>query len=162
MDGRHLDGELVAYLRGELTPEAHARARRHLDGCRQCSATLAAHGELLDRLAHGYGEPPPVHWGAYRAELRQKLERRRHARWLWWPGWLPLSVSAAVAAVLLLVTLYATRPSPDHRELTAFEETVIGRRLEIINDAPLVENLDLLEDLDIIRQLDRVAPTAEG
>jgi hypothetical protein len=162
VDPRHLDGELIAYLLEELTPEAHERARRHLEGCGECSATLAAHRELLHGLARARPEPPPLHWGAYRAELREKLEARRQARRAWWRKPVPLSLSAGLATAFLLVTLYTTRHAPEHRDLTAVEETVIGRRLEIMKDAPLVENLDLLEDLDIIRQLDRVVSTAES
>jgi len=67
-----------------------------------------------------------------------------------------------VAALLVLLTLYATLLRPEHRELTAFEEAVLGQRLGILQEAHIVENLELLEDLEIIRQLDRVAPPAEG
>ena len=159
----HLETELIAYLRDELAPEARLRARRHLDECPECAATLADYRELLEGLARSIPEPPAIHPGAYRAELRDRLQARQRGRRAWWRPPVPLTLSASVAAAaLLLVTLYSTRQPGDHRDLTAFEETAMGVRLEMIKEAPVVEKLDLLEDLEIIRQLDRVAPTAEG
>ena len=32
--------------------------------------------DLIAELRSSAPEPPPVHWGAYRAELREKLQRR--------------------------------------------------------------------------------------
>jgi len=162
MEGRHLAGDLVAYLRDELSPEDRARARRHLDSCRECAATLAGHREILATLAAAAPEPPALHWGAYRAQLRSKLQRRGERPRPWWRAPLPLSASAAVAALLVLLTLYATLLRPERRELRAFEETVLGQRLGILQESHIVENLELLEDLEIIRQLDRVASPAEG
>ncbi len=164
MDGRHLGGELIAYLKDELAPPARAGARRHLEACPECAAALASHRELLAGLATSVPEPPAIHWGAYRVELRDALEARggRPRARAWWRSPLPLSLAAAAAAAILLLTLHGTFQAPEHRDLTAFEETVIGQRLEIIKDVPVVEHLDLLEDLEIIRQLDRVAPTAES
>ena len=159
----HLEAELVAYLTEELAPEALLRARRHLDECPECTATLAEYRELLEGLARSVPEPPAIHPGAYRAELRDKLQARDRRRRVWWRPPVPLALSASVAAAaLVLVTLYSTRQMGEHRDLTAFEETAMGVRLEMLKEAPVVEKLDLLEDMEIIRQLDRVAPTAEG
>jgi len=159
---RHLAGELVAYLRDELSAEARLDIHRHLEGCPECTATLAAYRNVLDGLAASIPEPPALHPGAYWAELREKLEARRRGGRAWWAAPVPLSLSAGLAAVLVLVTLYGTHQIREHRDLAALEETVMGVRLEMIKEAPVMEHLDLLEDLEIIRQLDRVAPTAES
>ena len=159
----HLETELIAYLRDELAPEARQRADRHLQECPECAATLAAYGELLEGLARSLPEPPVIHPGCYRGELREKLEGGGRQRRAWWRAPVPLALSASLGAVaLVLVMVSVTRQGGEHRDLTAFEETAMGVRLEMIREVPVVEKLDLLEDLEIIRQLDRVAPTAEG
>jgi anti-sigma factor RsiW len=163
-DRRHLEGGLIAYLKDELGPSEREQARRHLATCPPCAAALVSHRELLRDLAASIPEPPPIHAGAYRAGLRDRLAAR--ARYgqgrRWWRSPLPLGLSAGLAVALLLLTLHGPFRASEPRDLTAFEETVMGRRLAIMKAAPLVEHLDLLEDLEIIRELDRVAPTAES
>src|SRR6266849_3131546 len=46
--------------------------------------------------------------------------------------------------------------------LNSFEEVVLGTRLDLLRQYPVVERLDLLEDLDVIRQLDGLAGRREG
>ena len=55
--------------------------------------------DLVQELRRTAPEPPPIHWGAYRAELRDKLERRRApAPWTWAWSWKsrPLQIAVAV------------------------------------------------------------------
>ncbi len=40
--------------------------------------------DVIAELRRTAPEPPPVHWGAYRAELREKLERRGSRGWAGW------------------------------------------------------------------------------
>jgi hypothetical protein len=42
------------------------------------------------------------------------------------------------------------------------EEAVIGRRLGLLQQYPVVERLDLLEEFDVIQHLDQLAATREG
>src|SRR2546428_11455497 len=63
--------------------------------------------DILDELARAVPTPPDVHWGRYRAELREKLEARlvrRRARW-WRP--VPLALSAGLAGLLLFFAFFA-------------------------------------------------------
>ena len=46
--------------------------------------------------------------------------------------------------------------------LNGFEEAVLGTRLDMLRQYPVVERLDLLEDLDVIRQLDGLEGRREG
>ena len=52
--------------------------------------------DLIARLRQTAPEPPPVHWGAYRAQLLLKLERRGSRGWAGWSWPLrPFQVAAA-------------------------------------------------------------------
>ena len=163
MKERHLEATLIAYALDALAPAERTRAEQHLAVCPECAASLASHRELLGALAASAPTPPAVHWGAYRGELRARLEARRDGRTFWrrWRVAL-VPLTAGLAAALLFLTIHGVGQRSEPRDVAALEETMIGRHLELIRAAPVVEQLELLEDLDIIRQLDRVAPRAEG
>ena len=131
-----------------------------------CRDTLAAFRTLLDGVAATAA--PPVQWARYRAELRQRLEARAESRrWAWWRRPLPMAVSAGLAAaVVALVILAPSAWREDRRARTAeglsgFEDVVLGTRLDMLRQYPIVERLELLEDLDVIRQLDGLAERRE-
>ena len=162
MDSRHPETELIAYLKDELAPAARETMGRHLDGCAECRDTLAAFRKLLDSVAAT--APPPVHWARYRAELRLRREAQASPRWAWWRRPLPMAVSAGLAAAVIALVIVApsawrarTPEGPN-----GFEEVVLGNRLDLLRQYPIVERLELLEDLDVIRQLDGLAEHREG
>jgi anti-sigma factor RsiW len=167
MDRRHPETELIAYMKDELAPPAREAVSRHLGGCAECRQMLAGFRAVLEGVAAA--TPPPVHWARYRAELRVRLEaeaaRQRRA---WWQRPLPMAVSAGLVAAALAVV--ALLPSAWHGErrarsadsLSGFEEVVLGTRLDMLRQYPIVERLDLLEDLDVIRQLDGLTEHREG
>jgi hypothetical protein len=112
---------------------------------------------------------PPPQWARYRAELRARLaagEGRRRRAWWWHP--LPLALSAGLAAAAIALALLAPSTWRDERLARApeafngFEDVVLGTRLDLLRQYPVVERLDLLEDLDVIRQLDGLAERREG
>lgn len=161
---RHPDTAFVPLLRNELTPAEHARVTAHIAACAACARALEETREVLARLGASLPVPPDVHWGAYRAQLRERVHARRAPR----AGWrrfmqpLPLALSAAAAALLLVVAAQTDfRPGAPASDVAAFEEVVIGDRLPLLQQYPVMEQLDLLEDLEIIRQLDRL-PVREG
>jgi anti-sigma factor RsiW len=167
MDSRHPETELIAYLKDELAPASRETVARHLDGCAECRDTLAAFRKLLDGVAATAA--PPVQWARYRAELRLRLQAQAESRrWAWWRRPLPMAVSAGLAAaVVALVILAPSAWREDRRARTAeglngFEEVVLGTRLDLLRQYPIVERLELLEDLDVIRQLDGLAERREG
>jgi len=52
----HLTPEaVVAFVDGELTPAAHARASRHLSGCPECSGDVDAHARARSALRSAHG-----------------------------------------------------------------------------------------------------------
>lgn len=163
MDRRHPETELIAYLKDELSPASRETVTRHLDGCAECRDALAAFRTLLDGVAAT--EAPPVHWARYRAELRLRMEAEAGRRRAWWQRPLPMAVSAGLAAAAIAVIVLAPSAWRDERRaesLNGFEEVVLGTRLDLLRQYPVVEQLDLLEDLDVIRQLDRLAEPREG
>jgi hypothetical protein len=76
----------------------------------------------------------------------------------WWARPAPIALSAGLAVALLL---FALRPVERPTDLAAVDEAVIGARLGLLENYPIVERLDLLENLDVIRHLDGV-PTRKG
>ncbi len=167
MDTRHPETDLIAYLRNELPPAEHDAVARHLEGCAACRDTSAAFRELLEGLARV--PAPPVPWPRYRAELRTRLEARgEQRRWAWWRHPLPVAISAGVATALVAVVLLAPSAWRDDRRprlaetLNGFEEVMLGTRLDLLREYPVVEHLDLLENLDVIRQLDGLTGSRES
>ena len=169
MNGPHPGTELIAYLKDELSPASRAPIARHVDGCAECRETLAAYRGLLEGLGRAAETAPPVRWARYRAELQARLEasaERRRATW--WRRPLPVAVSAGLAAALLVLAFVGPSAWREERRartpegLNGFEEVVLGTRLDLLRQYPVVERLDLLEDLDVIRQLDGLAGRREG
>jgi anti-sigma factor RsiW len=160
---QHPDTAFVPLLRNELAPAEHARVTAHIAMCPACARSLEETREVLARLGASLPVPPDVHWGEYRAELRERVRARRAPR----EGWrrfmrpLPLSLSAAAAALLVIAVQTDFRPGAPASDMAAFEEVVISDRLPLLQQYPVMEQLDLLEDLDIIRQLDSL-PIREG
>ena len=167
MDSRHPETELIAYLKDELTGPSRETVTRHLDGCADCRSALADFRTLLSGVATV--TVPPVSWPRYRAELRLRLEtqaaRRRTA---WWRRPVPVAFSAGLAAAVLALVVVGPSMWRDERRarttesLNGFEEVVLGTRLDLLRQYPVVERLDLFEDLDVIRQLDGLAEHREG
>jgi anti-sigma factor RsiW len=167
MDSRHPETELIAYLKDELAAPAREVVSRHLEGCAECRDTLAAFRGLLDGVAAT--SAPPVHWARYRAELRTRLQARSEQRLsAWWRRPLPIAVSAGLAAAVLAIVVVGPSVWREERRprivdgLSGFEEVVLGTRLDLLRQYPIVERLDLLEDLDVIRQLDGLTESREG
>lgn len=161
---QHPETELIPYLRGELPPPDRERVATHLEGCADCRRALEAFRGLLEELERSVPRPPEVHWGRYRAELRAKVEDRARAqarRW-WWLRPVPVALAAGLAGILLLFAVQSGLRQSRLDDLTAFEETAIGSRLDLLQQLALVERLDLLEDFEVIRQLDRLSGTREG
>lgn len=159
---RHLETELVAFVRGELAGPARDRVARHLASCAACRATGNDFRDALDALRGGAPGPPAVHWPRYRAEVRQKLEARREraTAHTWWRWPVPLALSAALAGVLLALAVDGGLRTAE-RSLGP-EEAAIAPRLELLRNYRVVERLDLLEDLDILTTLDGGATRREG
>jgi len=147
----HVDESAVAYLSGELGPAERARIDAHLEGCAECRRAVAESRIVLATLAGGRPAPPPIDWGRYQAELRAKVAQRPRG---WWLRPWPALAAAALATVVLLLTLQ----TPDRRltDLATLDDTVLGARLPFLQQYRVVERLDLLENLDVIDQLDRI------
>lgn len=161
---RHPDTAFVSLLREELTPAEHARVTAHVAACPACTRALEETRLVLARLGASLPAPPDVHWPAYRAQLRERLrgDRGAPAGWRRFARPLPLALSAAAAAVLMVVAAQTDlRPGTPASDVAAFEEVVGGDGLPLLQQYPVVEQLDLLENLEIIRQLDRL-PVREG
>ncbi len=162
---RHPEAELIAYVQGELAEPDARRVTDHLSACRDCARAAEDFQRILRGLGSSVPQPPRIHWGAYRAELRQKLESRRQAWWGW--QWLrspiPLALSAAAAVALLVFAFQGGNyRSPVTTDLAFLEETAVASRFDLLRQYSMLERLDLLEDLDVIRHLDQIRPRREG
>ena len=167
MDSRHPETELIAYLKDELPQRSRETVARHLESCADCRSTLADFRTLLAGVAAT--PTPSLAWQRYRAELRVRLESEAgQRRWSWWRRPFPVAVSAGLAAAVLALVIVAPSVWRDERHarsvdgLSGFEEAVLGTRLDLLREYPIVERLDMLEDLDVIRQLDGLEARREG
>lgn len=159
---RHDETAIVPYLRGELGDAERRDVEAHLAACAGCRAVADDFSAVLATLA-AEPEPAPLHWGAYRAELRGKLDQRRGRRTTparWWP--VSLALSGALAGVLVFFAMSDVAREPRMAEMTRVEEAVIGGRLDLLRQYSVVDRLDLLEDLEVIRDLDGLEPVKEG
>jgi len=118
---------------------------------------------IIAELRRSTPEPPPVHWGAYRAELREKLEQRRGragASWTWRVRPIQVAIAAGFVAVLVYIGLPGYSPLPNDPAL--MENAVLATRLDMIDHLEVVQKLDVLEDFDVIKNLDSLPARGEG
>ena len=119
--------------------------------------------DLIGELRRSAPEPPPVHWGAYRAELREKLAERGGRAWAGWTWHLrPVQVAVAAGFVAVLVYIGLPGDSSMPNDPVLMENAVLASRLDMIDQLEVVQKLDLLEDFDVIRSLDKLPPRGEG
>src|SRR2546430_6792490 len=160
----HPDTELIPYVHGELPAPERERVAQHLRGCLDCRRDADELRELLDDLGRAVPRPPDVHWGGYRAELREKLAAHRTRR-AWWARPVPLALSASLASLLLVVAFLAVqsaRQSGTGADFASVEEAAIGDRLGLLAQYPGVERLVLPWGVDLVNGLPRPPPGRGG
>lgn len=160
MNDVHVDEWLIDHVRGDLDPADRARVDAHLSACDDCRAARERFAALMTELARTAPAPPPIHWGAYRAELRERLERRISSSaggstglWAWLARPLPVLVGAGLVAVLVMTGLPAGVRTPDP---LALDSTILASQLDMIARLDVVQQLDLLEDFNVIGELDEL------
>jgi len=153
----HVDELLVEHVRGELEGPEAARVDAHLAACVECRAAREQFAGLMADLTRTAPPAPPVHWGAYRAELRRRLERGPSGNL---GGWLLRPASALVAAAVVAVLVYAGLPGglrgPGAPDPFALDNSVLASRLDMFARLDVVQQLDLLEDFNVINELDEL------
>jgi hypothetical protein len=113
--------------------------------------------DLVQELRRTAPEPPPIQWGAYRAELRDKLERRQApAPWTWAWSWKSRPLQIAVATSLVAVLTWVGLPGRQVTDPVLLENAILASRLDLIVQLDVVQRLDVLEDFDVISRLDRL------
>jgi hypothetical protein len=119
--------------------------------------------DVIAELRRTEPEPPPVHWGAFRAELREKLERRGNRGWAGW-SWRLRPIQMAVAASFVAVLVYIGLPGNGQvsNDTTAMDNAILASRLDVIAQLDVVQKLDVLEDFDVIERLDSLPARREG
>ena len=167
MTGRqeHVEDRLIALAAGDLDEAERATVEAHVAGCAACRQAQADFARIASAVARPAA--PPLHWGAYRAELRAKLDARvaggARSAGPWGPratpvaGWSLRPLSMAVAAGLVAVMVWIGGPGgggPAGTGDVALDDSALATRLGLISRLDLVQQLDLLEDLDVIGGLD--------
>ncbi len=161
----HPADRLLPYLRGELAVAERAAVDTHLAGCAECRDSVRDFAALAALLARAPEPAPPMHWGAFRAQIHAKLERRQRPggagrRWSLRP--LPAALAAGLASVLLYLGVLGPGGQTPVGDQAMLESQVLAGRLEVVTQLDLVQHLDLLEDFDAIDRLDRVEPRRES
>jgi anti-sigma factor RsiW len=159
----HPSERLLPYQRGELAAAERAGVEAHLAGCPECRQALADFVAIAARLERAPEPAPPLHWGAFRADLRERLAGRRAPE----RRGRGLTVGPAVlAAGLAAVVLYLGIPGQNGRapvgDQAVVDNALLASRLDLIKELDLVQRLDLLEDFDVIGRLDAVEPREQG
>ncbi len=111
--------------------------------------------DLIAELRRATPEPPPIHWGAYRAELRDKMARRQ-ARPAWAWSWRSRPLQVAVVAGFLAVLAWIGLPGQHASDPAWMENAMLASRLDLIAQLDVVQQLDVLEDFDVISRLDQL------
>ena len=153
----HPETELIPFLRGELAPADRERMAAHLAACAECRQATEESRAVLEALAARQPAPPPVDWGRYQAEVRERAAGRSQRRW--WTRQVPRLAGAVTLTVMLLVGvrgLQRLTEEPQSADVVAIDETALGVQLPLLREYRVVERLDMLENLDVIRQLDRL------
>jgi hypothetical protein len=119
--------------------------------------------DVIAELRRTAPEPPPLHWGAYRVELREKLERRERRGWAGW-SWPFRPFQIAVAASFVAVLVYIGLPGQGQipGDSAPVDNAILASRLDMIAQLDVVQHLDLLEDFDVIQHLDSLSGRGEG
>jgi anti-sigma factor RsiW len=165
MNDVHVDEWLLDHVRGDLDPVERARVDAHLAACGDCRASRERFAALIVELSRTAPAPPPIHWGAYRAELRERLERRSAGRsglWSWLARPLPALVAAGLVAMLVMTGLPGGVRSPGAPDPLALDNTILASQLDMIARLDVVQQLDLLEDFNVIGELDELPEPQKG
>jgi hypothetical protein len=119
--------------------------------------------DVIEALRRTAPEPPAVHWGAYRAELRERLERsgsRTRAGWSRQLRPSQMAVAASFVAMLIYIGLPGNGQSPN--DPSVMDNAILASRLDVIAQLDVVQKLDVLEDFDVIERLDSLPTPREG
>ena len=134
------------YARSELPPELH----EHVRGCVSCADFCAAQEALevslqsMENVSAGPGFD--TRFFARLQEQKQQKQAARAVSWtrrLWW-ALLPLT-AASVAGVLVYQRSQAERETTD---------AAVAADMELLQDLPVVEQLDQLEDYEVLANVD--------
>lgn len=158
MNDVHVDEWLLDHVRGDLDPVERARVDAHLAACGDCRVSRERFAGLIAELGRTAPVPPPIHWGTYRAELRERIERRG-ALWSWLTRPMPALVAAGLVALLVMTGLPAGVRAPDP---LALDNTILASQLDMIARLDVVQQLDLLEDFNVIGELDELPEPQKG
>ena len=119
--------------------------------------------DVIAELRRTAPEPPPVHWGAYRADLRDKLERSGTRGWAGWSRPLrPFQMAVAASFISMLVYMGLPGHGQIPNDPALIENSILASRFDAIAHLDVVQKLDLLEDLDVIERLDSLPTRREG
>src|SRR2546426_3696337 len=96
----HPETELIPYLHGELSAADHDRVAAHVAGCAECRQATEESRAVLQALAARQAGPPPLDWGRYQAEVRERAAGRSQRRW--WTRPVPRLAGAGTLTGMLL------------------------------------------------------------
>ena len=151
-----VQGDLTAWIDGELSARRAERVGRHLASCGACASeaeslrdAIAHQRSLLERLAAVDVSP-----ALSRRVLREIAEESEEPRsWLWL--FRPVAVAAATAAVAML-GLFTVVGGPRAVLIPLGVEPpppAVTRTTDLYKDYPIIEKLDALENFDTVESI---------
>jgi anti-sigma factor RsiW len=156
--------DLTAWIDGELPPSRRDHIRRHLAGCRHCSAEMESLHSVIAWHRHALGAlttAAGVDTMALRTRLRHAMAAEVDAgtlewRWrdVWTSMWARLALAGAAVSVAVAVLLLAGGPGMVLIPLgLEAPPPAVVQHTELFKDYPMIERLDVLEHFDTVESL---------
>jgi hypothetical protein len=150
---KELEEDLVLYYYQDLPEADRGRLEEHVHGCRRCDRFLEDLRKLLPQAA--VKELPPFFWPKYSAEVMEKIELSRRARWrnLIAPArlWILPAFGTAAVAVLALTLVFGKggwNSRPEAPAMIPQEILVDAANVEFFKSMDLLESLPALEKME--------------
>ena len=170
MNCEQMEGRLIAYLDGKLSPREREAVKLHAQSCSSCAERISGFTEVFGLLDDWKGiEPSP----AFAARLEQRLQQEPAAS-SWWailfPRLAPLTLGNPVFAIALLVVVSLAAVligySPDTPRTLASQQshpfaTSVAAQVDdltLYRDLPVLEDLDVLGNFEVLQELNSSNP----
>lgn len=145
----NFNGNLVAWIDGELPPQDAAAVARHVQSCAECRERIAQYRQVSGDFAGFYAGPANLP-----APALLKPSRRT-------PRWVPAAIAIAAAVVVaILLAPRAPKPLPEVQPQTASVQPPHEEPLPVAQSAAPVDRVKRVHS--VVRRQPAVQQVAQG
>ncbi|MBI4548031.1 MAG: zf-HC2 domain-containing protein [Ignavibacteriae bacterium] len=143
--------DLPDFLLGKLSEEQQASIREHLVTCERCrSEAEQLKGVFSELHAHQPWAPPSTYWSTLLPKIHQRIEEKSSPALPEWITRLAMPLSAAIVAVVVLISLNPFETGTQSHELQTILQQLqpeeIGKVIEMQEASGISEFSSLLEE----------------